>query len=76
MTLLGGIQRRHLPGQIVIPRPGHELVNAHRHTTPRRQPSCWRSVATVRTASRAGGVSHSGSLDREEVRETGQRDRL
>ena len=31
MALLGGIQRRDLPGQIVVPRPGAELVNAHRH---------------------------------------------
>jgi hypothetical protein len=31
MALLGGIQRRDLPGQIVIPRPGAELVDAHRH---------------------------------------------
>jgi hypothetical protein len=31
MTLLGGVQRRDLPGQIVIPRPGGELVDAHRH---------------------------------------------
>jgi hypothetical protein len=32
MTLLSRIQRRHLPGQIVIPGPGRELVHAHRHT--------------------------------------------
>ena len=32
MALLGGIQRRYLPGQVVIPRPGAELVDAHRHT--------------------------------------------
>ena len=31
MALLGGIQRRDLPGQIVVPRPGAELVDAHRH---------------------------------------------
>ena len=31
MALLGGIQRRDLPGQVVVPRPGGELVNAHRH---------------------------------------------
>jgi hypothetical protein len=35
MALLGGVQRRDLPGQIVIPRPGAELVNAHRHTPPK-----------------------------------------
>jgi hypothetical protein len=35
MTLLGRIQRRHLPGQVVIPRPRGELVEAHRHTHQR-----------------------------------------
>ena len=35
MALPGGIQRRHLPGQIVIPPPGGELVDAHRHN-PRK----------------------------------------
>ena len=36
MALLGGIQCRDLPGQIVIPRPGAELVDAHRHSHPRQ----------------------------------------
>ena len=31
MALLGGIQRRDLPSQVVVPRPGAELVDAHRH---------------------------------------------
>jgi hypothetical protein len=31
MTLFGGIQRCDLPGQIVVPRPGAELVDTHRH---------------------------------------------
>jgi hypothetical protein len=31
MALLGGIQGRDLPDQVVVPRPGAELVNAHRH---------------------------------------------
>jgi hypothetical protein len=35
VTLLGGIQRRHLPGQVVIPRPGCELVEAHGHNPER-----------------------------------------
>ena len=35
VTFLSGIQRRHLPGQIVIPRPGGELVHTHRHTHPK-----------------------------------------
>ena len=35
VTFLGRIQGRHLPGQIVIPRPGGELVEAHRHTHPK-----------------------------------------
>ena len=59
MTLRCGIQRRHLPRQIVVPRPGRELVNAHRHSTQRRQLRRRRSTATVRTASRARGVFDS-----------------
>ena len=43
MALRGGIQRRDLPGQVVVPRPGAELVNAHRHNPPRRQRRCRRS---------------------------------
>ncbi len=31
MALLGRVQRRDLPGQVVVPRPGAELVNADRH---------------------------------------------
>ena len=31
VALLGGIQRRDLPCQVVVPRPCAELVNAHRH---------------------------------------------
>ena len=31
MALLGGVQGGDLPGQVVIPRPGGELVDAHRH---------------------------------------------
>ena len=43
VTLRGGIQRRHLPRQIVVPRPGSELMNAHRHSPQRRQRRCRRS---------------------------------
>jgi hypothetical protein len=32
MTLLGSVQCCDLPGQIVVPRPGAQLVDAHRHT--------------------------------------------
>ena len=35
MTFLGRIQRRDLPGQVVISGPGCELVEAHRHTHPK-----------------------------------------
>jgi hypothetical protein len=31
VTFLSGVQRRHLPGQVVISRPGGELVHTHRH---------------------------------------------
>jgi hypothetical protein len=44
MTLLGGVQRRYLPGQIVVPRSGAELVDAHRHNPERRTGSTWRSA--------------------------------
>jgi hypothetical protein len=47
MTLRGGIQRRHLPGQIVVPRPSSELMNAHRHNPHKRQRRCRRSAAAV-----------------------------
>jgi hypothetical protein len=35
MTFLGRIQRRDLPGQVVITGPSCELVDAHRHTHPK-----------------------------------------
>jgi hypothetical protein len=43
MALFGGIQRRDLPGQIVVPDPALSFVNAHRHNPPRRQRRCRRS---------------------------------
>jgi hypothetical protein len=33
VAFFGGIQRRDLPGQVVVPRPGGELVNCHRHNS-------------------------------------------
>jgi hypothetical protein len=36
VILLSRVKRRHLPGQIVIPRPGGELVHAHRHNPQSR----------------------------------------
>ena len=61
MTLLGGVQRRDLPGQIVIPRPGGELVDAHRHNPLKP----FHVVAAVRSAAKKPemqrGVWHSGS---------------
>jgi hypothetical protein len=35
VTFLGGVQGRHVPGQIVITGPGRELGHAHRHTHPK-----------------------------------------
>jgi hypothetical protein len=70
MALLGGIQRRDLPGQIVIPRPGAELVNAHRHTPPKaNRVNLAVSQVGVRTGD-AEGVSKSGSSEIDGVRET------
>src|SRR4029453_6369528 len=57
MALLGGIQRRDLPRQVVIPRPGAELVDAHRHNPPKANPVTLAvSAEGVRTGD-AGGVS-------------------
>jgi len=38
VALLRGVQRRDLPGQVVIPRPGRQLVHAH-HTPTRAAPT-------------------------------------
>jgi hypothetical protein len=38
MALLSGIQRRYLPGQVVIPRPGAELMDTHRHNPLKANP--------------------------------------
>jgi hypothetical protein len=35
VTFLGRIQRRDLPGQVVIPGSRGQLVEAHRHTHPK-----------------------------------------
>ena len=43
MAPLGGVQRRDLPGQVVIPRPGRELVDAHRHNPRSRNAPLRRS---------------------------------
>ena len=37
VAFVGGIQRGDLPGQVVIPRPGGQLLDAHHHTN-RRHP--------------------------------------
>jgi hypothetical protein len=58
-TLLGRVQGRHLPGQIVIPRPRSELVDAHRHTHPKGVHAAGRSGRAGRTSGRALGVSSS-----------------
>ena len=46
MALRGGIQRRDLPSQIVVPRPGAELVNAHRHNHP-KAPTALPAVSAI-----------------------------
>jgi hypothetical protein len=35
MTLGGGVEGRHLPGQVVVPRAGGELVDTHGHSHPK-----------------------------------------
>ena len=61
MTFLGRVQRRDLPGQIVIPGPGCELVEAHRHTHPKGVHAARAVRPTRATSGGAPGVSHSGS---------------
>ena len=53
VALRGGIQRCDLPGQIVVPRTGGELLNAHRHSPPKALTARRRSAAS---RSRAKGV--------------------
>ena len=60
VTFLGRIQRSDLPGQIVIPRPGSELVDAHRHTHPKGVHAA-RTVRPTREFRRCIGVWHIGS---------------
>jgi hypothetical protein len=43
VTLLGRVQRRNLPRQVVIARPGRELMQAHSHTHPKGVPGPGRS---------------------------------
>ena len=61
VTFLGRIQRRDLPGQIVIPGPGCELVEAHRHTHPKGVHAAGAVRPTRATSDGAWGVSHIGS---------------
>src|SRR5688572_6522702 len=56
MALLGGVQRRNLPRQVVVPRPGAQLVNAHRHNHPKGNGSASRSAKRVASTGDAGGV--------------------
>jgi hypothetical protein len=61
MTFLGRVQRRDLPGQIVIPGSRSELVDAHRHTHPKGVQAS-RAVRKTRVTSvGASGVWHIGS---------------
>jgi hypothetical protein len=75
MSLRGSVQRRDLPGQIVVPRAGAELVDAHRHNHRRRigstsgQPA-WGYVLTMQR-----GVSQLHRQISKEVRKTGRDNR-
>ena len=61
MTLLGRIQGSDLPGQIVITRPGGELMQTHRHTPERPPHPPRRSHRPGGTSVSAPGVWHIGS---------------
>jgi hypothetical protein len=62
VALLGRIQGRHLPRQIVVPRPRGQLVDAHRHASQKDgQPS----PAVTSSAVRPGMKEVCGTSDRE-----------
>src|SRR4029453_16808488 len=56
VTFLGRIQGRDLPGQIVIPGPGCELMDAHRHTHPKGVHAAGAVRPTRATSGGAWGV--------------------
>jgi hypothetical protein len=68
VTFLGRIQRRDLPGQIVIPGPRCELVEAHRHTHPKGIHTAGAVRPTRVTSDRAWGVWDIEALEFEGVR--------
>jgi hypothetical protein len=61
MTFLGRIQRRDLPGQVVITGPCRQLVEAHRHTDPKGVHAAHAVRPTRVPSGGAWGVSNSGS---------------
>jgi hypothetical protein len=46
-AFFGRIQGRHLPGQVVVPRPSGQLVDAHRHASQKTASPRWRSPSTA-----------------------------
>ncbi len=70
VTLLSRVQRRHLPGQIVIPRPGCELVHTHRHNPERRFRARGGHADPGVRPPRASGVSKLGRQKSAGVHET------
>ena len=58
VTFLGRVQRSDLPGQVVIPGPGGELVEAHRHTHPKGVHAAPAVRPTRATSVGAWGVSN------------------
>ena len=71
MAFISGIQCRDLSGQVVVPRPGGELVDAHRHIPPKPFHVVRRSGRRHGYPAMHRGVSHIGSEIWAEVRETG-----
>ena len=60
MTFLGRVQRRDLPGQVVITGSRCELVEAHRHTHPKGVHAACAVTSTRATSGGASGVWHIG----------------
>jgi hypothetical protein len=57
VAALGRIQRRDLPGQVVVPRPCRQLMDRHRHTRPKSSERDQRSGQPTEKPENARGVS-------------------
>ena len=68
VAFLGRIQRRDLPGQIVVPRPRGQLVDAHRHASQKTASPRQRSPSDGRQTRNERGVLDMTLRELREVR--------